>query len=330
MAITGTVPLKRMQAGKEASFATVVAATRKQPFLTGDLNQHRDVTKFVEDRGSLTRHYRPPIQTTQFVEISGMTLAATFETMIWVLNYGLNGGVQTGTTVNTAGKHYAFSGAATSNTLNTATLEVGDDTQAWIVPGAQINRWEFGWSLDGASTLSTDWLGQRADAGTFTAGLSDRAEDDINGSLATMFLDATTIGSTAVTTVQDFKLTVDNHLKHYFAPNGNIYPNDIYPSEPQEITMEMTLAFLNTTEYLAFTSANERKVRTKISGPAIAGASNNLTKSITIDGYYYIEEAPFGTNNGLVTLKAKGDLVRDTTSTTPLFIQIDCADATVA
>ena len=268
MAITGTVPLSYMQAAIEAVAGTDLAATRKQPILGGTLTEHYERTKIMEQRGSLIRNYRS-IQTKRWCEISGMEVAPTFQDLGWFMRLAAQGKASSsGTPTAVTAFRYDFQPTVATDDLKTATLEVGDTTQEWDVNFAVINRLEFGWSVGGVATLSCDWLGQKATASSYTSNLSDRVTEDINGALAKVYIDSTTIGSTQVYNVLDYRFVLDNHYAQFWAADGGIFSRDVYRTEPRSAQVEATLAFIDTTEYLTFTGDTSRKMRTRVLGSA--------------------------------------------------------------
>lgn len=320
MAITGTIPLSKMQVALESTPGTAIAATRIMPILSGSMNQHMDNIKHAEQRASLIRHYRAPIQTKRYVEISGMEVAPTYEDIVWYLQCALIGHATPGTalsptTSNTSVKTYTYTPSASQGVTQSATLEVGNDTQAWKVTHAVINRLEFGWSVGGGATLTVDWLGAKAVTGSYTSALSVVSGEDIVGAVAKAYIDTSTIGSTLVTTMQDFKFSIDNHLTQYWAPNGDIIPVQYYHSEARTMHVETTVAYTANTEYAAFLAKTQRKIRTKIEGTEIASSSPSTNKSITVDWYGYWDEAPWSDQDGLVVQRFVGDSVYDSTAT---------------
>lgn len=306
MAITGTIPLSGAKGKIEAVRGTAGTVTRVLPMLGGDLNEHRETFRPVENRFSLIKNWRKPIVQKVWAEISGFEVAPTFDTLSWYLAHAAKGGGTASTVAgNTAMQRWTFTPTGGSDDLSTSTLIVGDDTGNWQVPFASINRFEFGWTLGGAATMSMDWLGQRADAaGQGTAALVYDVED-INGALAKAYIDSTTLGSTLVTTMQDFKFTLDNGIKPFFAPDGNLYPSDFYRGESRMASVEATLAFSSTTEYLAFQALTDRKIRTSIAGGGINGGTSLYGAVFNWFGNW--DEAPFGSNDGLRTIKLKGE-----------------------
>ena len=316
MAITGTVPLSKFQAAWELpTRGTQHSATTALPIIGGDLNHHRETSRRIEQRNSLLRHYRAPIVTKEFAEVSGMEVVPTFEEIGWYLGAALKK-VQSGTLSATAVYTYLYTTTTGSDDLQTATLEVGDDTSAFFVPFAVINRLTMGWEEGGPFTMTMDWLGQRAAiASTFSSGLTMATSEEINPAEAFAYIDATTIGTTAAAHVQALQFSIDNHFVQHWAPDGLFYPNDVYRSEPRSMEVEGTLDFPNTTEYIAFASTTERKIRIKINGSTITSSSPATPKSLQIDAYVYWDEAPFSKGDVRTQLRFRGETVYDATAT---------------
>jgi len=71
MAITGTRPFFYLQAGIETTPGSAVAATRIQPIVSGNWNEHGERVFIEEERQSLIKNYRA-VATKQFVDFSGV------------------------------------------------------------------------------------------------------------------------------------------------------------------------------------------------------------------------------------------------------------------
>ena len=310
MALTGSMPLAKVQVGREVVPGTAVAATRKHPIMSGSLNEHGEINFPQEQRESLVANYRG-FATKQFVEVSGMELAPTFEDLPWLLNFAISSNMDgVGTAVSA--QLYDFIPKVASNDLGTATLEVGDETDEFDINFAVMTRLELTIAKNAPSTMSVDWVGQKATVSSFTSNLSDRVTEDINGALALAYIDTTTIGSTAVTNVIDAKVSLETKTVQFWALDGNLYPVDVYRNAARSAAVEMTVAFTDTVEYdvwqsgLSANGVTPRKIRLYVSGSAIAGTTPATTKSLTIDLYTVWEEAPFGEDDGLRTVQFKG------------------------
>ena len=318
MALTGSMPLAKVQVGREVVPGTAVAATRKHPIMSGNLNEHGEVNFPQEQRESLVANYRG-FATRRFVEISGMEVAPTFEDLPWYLNFSVSCNM-VGAPTAVVARQYDFAPNATVNDLGTATLEVGDETDEFDVNFGVMTRLELTIAKNAPSTLTMDWLGQKATSSSFTSNLSDRVTEDINGALALAYIDTTTIGSTAVTNVIDGKVTIETMQTQFWALDGNLYPVDVYRNAARKAAVEMTVAFTDTVEYdlwqsgLSASGVTTRKIRLYVPGSTIAGTSPSTPKSLTVDLYTVWTEAPFGEDEGLRTVQFKGETVYNVTA----------------
>lgn len=317
MAITGTLPLSSFQAGIETTFGTSVAATRKQPMISGTLNEHIERNFTVEQRNSLIRHYRTyPLK--RWVELS-MEAEPTFEDMPWFAQQFLEYRALNPAPTAVTGKRWDFMPKAQVDDLKFVTWEVANSTQSYDVTSCVGSRMELSWGTSQPMKLTVDYLGQLATAAAMTSNLSDRTTESINGALATAYIDTTTIGSTAVTNVLDARFAIDNHQMQFYALDGTLIPRDAYRGEARSAELELTVAFTDTTEYALFQSgastATPRKVQILISGSSITGSSPASSKTFRIDWYGVWEESPFGTQDGLNVVKLKGQSLFDTTAT---------------
>ena len=313
MAIQGTVPLYRCQIGWELpSRGASHAATQAMPILGGELQDHHELSMREEQRNSYIRYHRAPIQTKTWAEISGLEVVPTFEEITNYFGLALKK-VQTPTTVNTAVSRYTYTTTSSEDDLATATFEVGDDATTFYMQFGVVNRLTFGWELGGPATLTMDVLGQRmAIASTLTSGLTFLTSEEINPAEARVYIDSSTMGSTINTNLQSFEMSVDNHYIQHWAADGLYYPNDVYRSEPRALSIEGTVDFNDTTEYLAYASTQERLIRCYIPGSEVTGSSPATPRSITIDAAVYWDDAPFSTSDGRRQMRFTGQSVYNT------------------
>lgn len=316
MAIQGTVPLYVYQIGWELpTRGASHAATNKIPIIGGELQDHHELSKREEQRTSYIRYHRAPIETKVWAEVSGMEVVPTFEELPNHFGIALKK-IQVPATVYSTGKQWVYTTTAASDDLATATLEVGDDATTFTMPFSVINRLQFGWELGGPATMQMDWLGQQlAVASTATTGLTAVASEEINPAEAIVYIDDTTIGSTQVTDLQSFQMTVENHYVQHYAADGNHYPNDVYRSEPRSMMIEGTMDFNDSTQYLAYASTKERKIRVYMPGSEIPSSSPATPKSLTIDAYVYFDDSPWQTTDGRRQIRFTGESVYNTTAT---------------
>lgn len=320
MAVTGVMPLAYCNIVIGATFGTAPAALKRMPITGGTLIQHRETFRPQEQRGSFVRDYNVPVITKEWCEVTGLSIRASIEDLITLFRAGLAGISKTGGgPTNTSVYTYTFTPTHTSDNLKFLALEVGDDTQNFTLPSMLVNRWSYGWKLGGDVTATFDLIGQRVTKASATGSLSQRQLEGIPPT-AKAYIDTTTIGSTLVTTVQEFQISGDNHFALKWLPDGNTYPGDYYRTEQKEISIEATLDFRNTTEFDAWTANTLRKVRTTQDGTAIASSSPSTNRQVLVDSYLYWDEAPFDAQDGQRVLKAKGGTVYNASAATDVSI----------
>jgi hypothetical protein len=309
MSITGTKPFFKFQAGIEATPGTPVAATRKQPIVSGNMVEHGDRVFIEEERGSLIKNYRA-VPVKQFVELTGIEVAPTYEDLAWWLQFFAKGGV-TGVLEDVTAYRYTFTPTATADDLKTATIETGDTTQEYDVEFCVGSRMEIVFARNAPSSMTVDFLGKQATPSTFTPALSDRVTEDINGALAAVYIDSATMGTTLVTNVLEVTIGLETATTQFWALNGSLAPVDVYRGAPRSATVEMTMAFNSTTEYAAFKANfdgdDPRLIRVKVEGSDIPGSAT--AKLAQFDLYTVWAEAPFGEQDGLRVVQFSGESI---------------------
>jgi hypothetical protein len=131
-------------------------------------------------------------------------------------------------------------------------FEVFDGTQNWQVPYVIGNKMELTYSRNAGLALSCDYLGQKAVKQAKTGSLSVVAAEDIVAANTVWTIDTATIGTTTVTNVLDAKFTLDNGWVQEFVMDGNLYPRGAHRGAGRTMQLEMTIQFINTTEYDKF------------------------------------------------------------------------------
>jgi hypothetical protein len=310
---TGTLPLRSLQLGIEGTRGVGEAAQVILPALSVELNPQYPKSRREEQRGSFIKHYRNPIVTGHMVSL-GIEVIPTFEETAYWFALALRGGITVATSASTV-KTRTYTPVATSDNLKTASIEVVTDTQNYTIPFCVVNRLSFGWEKGGPATMQIDLLGQQLTAASKTAALATIASEEINPSTALAYIDASTIGSTAVTNVRSFNWTVENGFAPLPASNGNNYPVNFYRAAPRSMTTQMTVDFVDTTEFGSLVFNTARKIRTKITGSTIASSTGNVARSITTDWYGFHDEGPFAISDGMTQVRFSSESVYDSTAT---------------
>lgn len=310
--MAGEIALASFQTGTESTPGTAVAATRVNSELLGGWMAEKVEREFpLETRGSFEAAYRN-FALKNYIEAQGITIAPQYESFGQWLQLFLAGISSTGATVAVTGKQYVFQPTLTANNLKTYTGEFADLTTNWQVPYLIGNKLEMGFARNGAMSVSMDLLGQQAVGQAKTGSLSAGAYEDIDGALATWTIDTTTIGSTAVVNVLDGKFVIDNGWMQDFVMDGNLYPRGAHRSKQRSMQLDMTVQFIDTTEYNKFTApgttakAIPRLIRLTNNGTAISGSTGPIPRSLVMDWYGVWQTADFGTDGGMRVVKLSG------------------------
>lgn len=335
MAITGSIPLSKIQGVIEATRATAATPTRVLPILSGTLNQHEEDNPITEQRASLIGGYYKPPRVKRWIELD-IEIVPTVEDLIYWLQFGLIGNSSVGSnlaasTVNSTVKRYSFTPSASQGVNQSMTLEVGDDTQAYVCTMCVVDRVELGWSLGGPLTAKFHLMGQKAVTTSYTSALSAQGTEILNGAVAKAYIDAGggTMGNTISVLPADMTFSIDNNISLYWAPNGDIIPTDFYHNAPRRAHMESTMRHTSDTENAAFIAQTQRYLQTTIEGSAVASASPSTNKSLKFMWAGYWSEAPFQDQDGLNAQRMAGDSVYDSSLTYDWKVVVDSATSSI-
>ena len=334
----GLVALSGMQRVIETTAGTALPCTAIQPLLGGWMKENVERRSPDEQRYSFIDAYRN-FAVKNFVELNGITIAPTFRDLSWwgcLFWKGLGAGgppkVSTGIVRDTTAYDYTFTPTVATDDLQVATLEVGDDVQSWQIPYVLGNRIALGWSVNGDLTCSMDLIGQRAVSAAKTAALAAVGDEQINGALTTVKIDTTTIGTTAITTVQEMAVSWDNGWAQEYVLNGNLYALGAHRGTKKKIAISGTLLFSSSTEYTAIYQnagiGTPRKMRISTLG-TLAGAATAY-RELKVDLYAIWDDAEFDTINGQRAVKFSGHAQYDSTATHDQQVVVTTAAATTA
>lgn len=336
----GLVALSGMQRGIETTSGTAVAATAIQPILGGWLHEIVERQFPEEQRYSLIAAYRN-FAVKNFVELQGITIAPTFTDLAWWGSLFWKG-LATGSPrkpagsgpTNTSVYTYTHTPTIASDDLNTATLEVGDDVQNFQVPFVLGDNIALTWAPNAGLTCSMDLLGQRAIPQSKTAALSVVGDEDINGALATITVDTSTIGSTSLNTLIEANVRWANAWSHEFVLDGNLYPRGAHRSRVKQVMIDATFLFSSSTEYTSIYEnsgiGTPRKIRISNAGTTIASSSPSTARNLQVDVYCVWQDAQFDTINGQRACKFSGMAQYDSSATHDQQVVIRNALATIS
>ena len=275
-----TTPLTKWQAGIESVAGTEVDATRKLYCVGTPPLEVRARYRPDEDRGSYIAHYTS-LETSIRAQCA-LQEAASFEDLAWWLQLAAKGGVSGAQQESTSAYLYTFAPTATSDDLDTATFEGGDDVSALVMTYGMVNKFNLEGNERGAVQMAVDVIGAQADDGSFTAAISDRTRELIAFQKAQLYIDsaAGSIGSTQVTgQFQGFAFELDNKIVQQWFGDGNLYPEG-HERDKRFAMLTLQLAFSSVSEFQAYQAMTDRYVRLVLPGSNIEGAYD---KEVTID-----------------------------------------------
>lgn len=308
----GVAPLYKLQAGKETTWGTTVAATAIwYPTMLAGFRDPNAFVQPVERRGSLAparRAYLPQQGAEGSIEAE-----CTFEDVIFFLNMALKTGVITGASPYT---HTFTPSTTAANTPISYSMEFGDDVQAFLVGGVLCKNLTLSGQLGQAIMAKADLFGKSIATTTFTAALTHRTQESALANKMTVFFDDTggTIGtganaksdgtSVANSSLVSWEWRIPEHFYPQYHQAGALTPTT-YGEKMFMPELDLVMAFkasVNTlrTKYAAGT---RQLVRLRAAGSG--------SKTLTIDGAYTIVEdpLPFTERDGesLVNLKLRAE-----------------------
>lgn len=221
----------------------------------------------------------------------GVTGRMSYDDLIWWANLFI-APVASGTG-GAADKTWSFVPSLTSDNVKTATIQLGYADTIATAPGVKVNyclgntfNLHFEKNDDGAVTFSGDFfIGSAATQITaFTGSLSDRVVTPMSSNNTTVYLDATTIGTTLDSNIVSVDWTLDLGPVAFYALDGTTAASAIYRPNHRTWTCTITRRYANDTEWDIYVSKAERKVSIRTLGPALGGT--NYKVDLDLYGVY--------------------------------------------
>lgn len=313
---TGALALERIQAGLETTRGTAVAATRRVYGERGPAFFDPSVSKefLSEAMSSYIANYRHVVTGVGGkLTIPGWVTASDLAWWGQLFWKGSVAGVLSAVTVYT----YTFAPTAGSDDLKTGTFEFQTDTQGYQVPFCLADKLEISWVTGKPVQFSAELLGQQYVAQAVTGAIGDRTTlNPLAGTTANVWIDngGGTIGTTVAANVLGGKITWQNKWMPITHAKGQLYYDDAV-REARSVAFELDVHFNTVTEAAALLADTERLIRTKFTGPVIAGSTGNVPESVTVDLYGFHLDASFSPNKAIRMAKLVGESQYDTTAT---------------
>lgn len=229
----------------------------------------------------------------------------SYDDMIWYGN--LFFGPLASGTGGGADKTWTFPISNSADNVKTAKIELGyADTIDATHPATRLN-YVLGSTLnlhyekndDGALTFAADFLAASSatQISAFSGSLSDRTVIAASAAATAVYLDASTIGTTADTNVQSVDFTLDLQPVPYYGLNGSNAATAVYRPNHRKWTATIVRQFANDTEWDIYVSKAERKMRLRTTGPALGGSNYK----IDLDLYGVYTNRTWSDTDGIIT-----------------------------
>ena len=200
----GEKALSKLQFGTEATGAAGTPVAADTILLAGShppVSPDRTKTFIEDDTGVRSPTVRKP-RSDQFLVQDTLTFEnAYFQVLPFLFSLGIKGLI-TPVLQSTGGSDYKWThtpNMTASNTLNTATLELGDNTQAYEVEYMMIQRLKLSGTISqdqspSAMSIEIEYFGRQHTVTTFTTGVSLPDSEEINAKLTRFYLDTSFAG----------------------------------------------------------------------------------------------------------------------------------------
>lgn len=314
----GVEILNSARAALEAVRNTRLDPTRKIYFADGMHAQEVGTIRPRELRRSYFGSHRayPGLERNSF-DFGG---DATFEELPWWLNLhvkalaaGTAGGVG-----NEAAITWDFTPSASADDQKSATIQFDlDGPQLFEVPGCLGDELTLTYRKGEEVKFSSKLLTARGatQIGAFTGVGPDRALTTALGTATTVFVDPTTIGTTA-DDVEEATFKLSNRYAHRDALDGTRLAKEMKRPQPLDWTLDVSRYFASVAELNAYLAKTARKVRVRTDGPVIAGTAGSIARRVDLDCYGVWDKHTWAKVDGMIYARMTLVPLYDTTAAT--------------
>lgn len=324
---TGLKAFRKIQAGKEGTPGTAVAATEilygvLSTFESGDVLHQPE-----EDRNSLARHMADDEFVGKEAKIA-WTGDLNHRHANWLLAMAIRGNV-TPTQPDSENEPNAYLWTYTptltaantpdqTNGIETFTFEYGDNLQTYEVEYCFATKLEISGSPNEVVKFSCDIVGRQRSDTTFTGGLTAQSVQRFPFNLTTFAIDTAgaNIGDTAKSgLLRSFTWTLDTMFRAFYTADGHLYFANVAEDRKSP---ELTLTYVRNsdadTERTAYENRTTRFLRIKMFGQTELDSGQSNPPYLILDQAVRYREWPtFGDQDGLATVQVKADCVYDST-----------------
>ena len=319
----GEVALRFLQGGYEATKGTGVPATRKlmARITNPNFNIPRDFIE--EDRGTL-------VASTRFVEgVKDYTFSiaqengTTFEDLGWLFHTTVHG-TAAPTTINTAAysRTYTPQTTAAGDTLKSATIEFGDDTQEFECEYCEGEGFTLGFATLAVGqtapvTMTTDFVTQSLTSNTKTS-LSAPTVETILATGANFYLGSESTAyallSEVTGSLRAYTMTYVNNLgRKVYVGDGTTFSNIGRGRRVVTFTAQVEGDANGVTRFTEWDLGTYKRMRLLFQGGVITGTTPATTKKLQIDGRFQLTQFdPIGEVDTNTVFQITGRYMPDT------------------
>jgi hypothetical protein len=318
--------LYQARAALETTRNTAVTPTRRVYFTEAAHTQDVGTISPVELRNSYFgnfRHYAG-------IERNSLELSAdaTYTDLPWWLNLHVKA-VAAGTG-GAADKTWAFVPTASTDDLKSATIEFGwtDGPTLWSLPGCLGETLGLAFRKGETLGLTSTLMSAKGatQIGAFTGVGTDRDTVSAVGTTMQVWVDTTTIGTTADTNINEVDFSLTNGFAHRDALDGTNVAQELKRPNPRTWTLTTSRYFNSDTELDAYIAKTVRKVRVKATGAVLGGSFYSLT----LDCYGVWEAHSWSETDGLIYAGLTLRPQYDSSAATDFSITVVNADGTIS
>jgi len=212
-------------------------------------------------------------------------------------------------------------------------VQLGYSDTIGTAPGVKLN-YVFGDELnihwekndDGAATFKANFMTAKplAQITAFTGALSDRSVILASANNTSVFIDTSTIGSTADPLVTALDFTLNLNPVPFYALDGTTAAREIYRPQHRTWKATVTRQYNAATHFTAFQNKTVQKIRCRTLGPVLGGSNYK----IDLDLYGVWTERSWADVDGIITEELSLEPVFDVaTSTSHSLVVVNATSA---
>jgi hypothetical protein len=308
------------------------AATATRVLYVNEATPSQEVTSIANT--TLRGNYFETYEINPGIERNGLNVAGPvlYNQIPFWLETAVKGGVSASGTA--APYTWAYTpNSGTANAPKTFTAEWGWADGGTVVPtyllaGCATDELSITYVKDEAVTFSATTIaaGTVALGTAYSASPSDTTQVSVLGVDAAVYIDATTIGSTADTSVQEATFTLTRGLVRRDALDGTSAAVDTVAPVARQARLEIVRYFTNRNELDKFLLKSERKIRIAVTGPTL-GAGNY---EFTLDFYGVADTHEIAEVDGVIVANITYRGIVDSSASTDFSITVKNNLATIS